>query len=178
MSRHGGAGGASPTPSTSNNPTTPTAQPPNLLQVDPPGDWETYVHRSGRTGRAGHTGTCVTLATKRMEYMVPIIEVRLGWLGRLDGCWCGGWPDGAVLPGCPPPSRPPNRAARRNTSINPTNPQPPTTVQKKGGFKYERIGAPQPADMARIAAERAVEAIRDVNPTVVPYFKCVLVWPF
>jgi superfamily II DNA/RNA helicase len=48
-----------------------------LLQIDPPADWETYIHRSGRTGRAGQTGTCVTLVTKKMEYMVPIIEVGM-----------------------------------------------------------------------------------------------------
>ncbi len=49
----------------------------HTLQIDPPSDWETYIHRSGRTGRAGHAGTCITLVTRKMEYMVPIIEVRV-----------------------------------------------------------------------------------------------------
>eukprot|EP00798_Chlamydomonas_sp_ICE-L_P001635 gene1635-33026_t len=88
----------------------------DISGVDPPSDWETYIHRSGRTGRAGHTGTCVTLVTARMEYMVAIIE-------------------------------------------------------KKGGFKYERIGAPQPSDMAKIAAERAVNMLKDIDDSVLPYFR-------
>lgn len=45
-----------------------------VLMCDPPADWETYIHRSGRTGRAGSSGTCITLVTKKMEYMV-------GWAG-------------------------------------------------------------------------------------------------
>ncbi len=46
-------------------------------------------------------------------------------------------------------------------------------MQSKGRFKFERIGAPQPGDMARIAADRAVELLRDIDPAVVPFFKCV-----
>ena len=33
-----------------------------VLQVDPPGDHKDYLHRSGRTARAGEEGTVVTLA--------------------------------------------------------------------------------------------------------------------
>jgi len=33
-------------------------------------------------------------------------------------------------------------------------------IERKAGLKFERIGAPQPQDVARIAANRAVEAIR------------------
>ena len=33
-------------------------------------------------------------------------------------------------------------------------------IERKAGLKFERIGAPQPQDVARIAATRAVEAIR------------------
>ena len=35
---------------------------PWSLQVDPPADHKDYLHRSGRTARAGETGTVVTLA--------------------------------------------------------------------------------------------------------------------
>ncbi|KAG2425695.1 hypothetical protein HXX76_013537 [Chlamydomonas incerta] len=87
-----------------------------VLMVDPPADWETYIHRSGRTGRAGSSGVCVTLVTKKMEYMVPIIE-------------------------------------------------------KRAGMKFERIGAPQPADMARIAAERTLSLLGEVDPAVVGHFR-------
>ena len=31
-----------------------------VMMVDPPADWETYIHRSGRTGRAGASGLAVS----------------------------------------------------------------------------------------------------------------------
>jgi ATP-dependent RNA helicase DDX21 len=37
-------------------------------------------------------------------------------------------------------------------------------------MKFERVGVPQPQDIAKIAAERTVEAIRGVDDSVVPYF--------
>lgn len=39
------------------------------------------------------------------------------------------------------------------------------------GFKFERVGAPQPAEMASIAADRALEMLRDVDKDVVSWFK-------
>ena len=33
-------------------------------------------------------------------------------------------------------------------------------IERKAGLKFERIGAPQPQDVARIASSRAVEAIK------------------
>ena len=38
-------------------------------------------------------------------------------------------------------------------------------------MKFERIGAPQPQDMAKIAALRTVDVIRAVDDSVVPYFE-------
>lgn len=35
-------------------------------------------------------------------------------------------------------------------------------IERRAGMKFERIGAPQPSEMARIAAERAVDAIEQV----------------
>jgi ATP-dependent RNA helicase DDX21 len=32
-----------------------------VVQIEPPKDVETYIHRSGRTARAGNTGVCITL---------------------------------------------------------------------------------------------------------------------
>jgi len=47
-----------------------------VIQTQPPKDKETYIHRSGRTGRAGRSGVCVTFFTKR--------DVRDGTLKRLE----------------------------------------------------------------------------------------------
>jgi ATP-dependent RNA helicase DDX21 len=36
-----------------------------IIQVEPPKDVETYIHRSGRTARAGRDGTCITFYCKK-----------------------------------------------------------------------------------------------------------------
>jgi len=36
-----------------------------VIQIEPPKDTETYIHRSGRTARAGRSGTCITFYTKK-----------------------------------------------------------------------------------------------------------------
>ena len=36
-----------------------------VIQVEPPKDVETYIHRAGRTARAGRGGTCITFFTKK-----------------------------------------------------------------------------------------------------------------
>jgi ATP-dependent RNA helicase DDX21 len=38
-----------------------------VIQVEPPTDAETYIHRSGRTARAGNSGTCITFFTKKTQ---------------------------------------------------------------------------------------------------------------
>jgi ATP-dependent RNA helicase DDX21 len=63
-----------------------------VVQCEPPRDVETYIHRSGRTGRAGNTGISVLFFDRKKEYMIPQIE-------------------------------------------------------RKAGFRFERIAAPQPADI-------------------------------
>lgn len=34
-----------------------------VVQLSPPNNTETYIHRSGRTGRAGKKGRCITMYT-------------------------------------------------------------------------------------------------------------------
>eukprot|EP00397_Hematodinium_sp_SG-2012_P015599 GEMP01015889.1.p1 GENE.GEMP01015889.1~~GEMP01015889.1.p1 ORF type:complete len:689 (+),score=166.00 GEMP01015889.1:57-2123(+) len=43
-----------------------------------PTDIDTYVHRSGRTARAGKKGTCITFYSLREEYMIRILRSKLG----------------------------------------------------------------------------------------------------
>lgn len=38
-----------------------------VIQVEPPKDTETYIHRAGRTARAGKTGTCITFWTMKQK---------------------------------------------------------------------------------------------------------------
>lgn len=42
-----------------------------VIQLEPPKEVETYIHRSGRTARAGMQGTCITFYTTKTK---PIIE--------------------------------------------------------------------------------------------------------
>jgi ATP-dependent RNA helicase DeaD len=46
----------------------------HVINYDVPGDPESYVHRIGRTGRAGKTGLAITLATPRERRQIQIIE--------------------------------------------------------------------------------------------------------
>ena len=86
--------------------------PPRLL---PPACLQTYIHRSGRTGRAGSTGISLTLVDRKKECLIPYIQVG-GWLGGwwlmspeggLAGavvmCRCAGKRLLLLLPPHPPP---------------------------------------------------------------------------
>eukprot|EP01134_Creolimax_fragrantissima_P000703 CFRG0703T1 len=49
-----------------------------VVNCEPPGDTDTYVHRSGRTGRAGKKGVCITFFKPNQEYQLQSIERRTG----------------------------------------------------------------------------------------------------
>ena len=59
-------------------PTTTAPPPLRARRRSPPQDPDTYVHRSGRTGRANTKGTCVMLYTNRKEMMLSNISRRAG----------------------------------------------------------------------------------------------------
>lgn len=56
-----------------------------VIQVEPPGDTETYIHRSGRTARAGKTGTCITFFTMKQKFDIQKIERQAGLTMNLIG---------------------------------------------------------------------------------------------
>jgi len=49
-----------------------------VIQVEPPKDPETYIHRSGRTARAGRSGTCITFYCNKHKMMLQHIENKAG----------------------------------------------------------------------------------------------------
>jgi ATP-dependent RNA helicase RhlB len=49
-----------------------------VINYDVPNETETYVHRIGRTARAGKSGKAVTLACERYVYGLPAIESLIG----------------------------------------------------------------------------------------------------
>jgi superfamily II DNA/RNA helicase len=52
---------------------------PCVVHFDPPGDAESYVHRSGRTGRAGSPGTVVSLVPDEQQREVRALQRELGF---------------------------------------------------------------------------------------------------
>ena len=50
-----------------------------VIQCEPPKEPETYIHRSGRTARAGKAGVCVTFWTMKQKQMMGFIEHKAGF---------------------------------------------------------------------------------------------------
>eukprot|EP00392_Amoebophrya_sp_AT5.2_P000701 g702.t1 len=49
-----------------------------VINTRPPQDVESYVHRSGRTGRAGNSGVSIVFYSRSDEYMIRILQRKLG----------------------------------------------------------------------------------------------------
>jgi superfamily II DNA/RNA helicase len=49
-----------------------------VIHYDPPSDHKTYLHRSGRTARAGESGLVVSLVLWNQELEVKRLQKRLG----------------------------------------------------------------------------------------------------
>ncbi|GAB0496495.1 hypothetical protein MMPV_007807 [Pyropia vietnamensis] len=49
-----------------------------VVQTHPPTHYETYIHRSGRTGRAGKTGTAITFYSLREKSSIGLIRHKAG----------------------------------------------------------------------------------------------------
>jgi superfamily II DNA/RNA helicase len=55
-----------------------------VVHFDPPGDAKDYVHRSGRTARAGAVGTVVSLVATEEQHAVRALQRQLGLDPRLQ----------------------------------------------------------------------------------------------
>ena len=55
----------------------------HVIQIGLPDDRDTFIHRSGRTGRAGHEGTNILLLSpqegEKFKYMIGSAKVNLTW---------------------------------------------------------------------------------------------------
>jgi superfamily II DNA/RNA helicase len=74
----------------------------HVINFDAPRQAEDYVHRIGRTGRAGRTGVAITLLAHREKHLVRNIERFTGNAIRLG-----------VIPGLEPAARPERNARPR-----------------------------------------------------------------
>jgi ATP-dependent RNA helicase RhlB len=69
----------------------------HVINFDMPQDPEHYIHRIGRTGRAGALGVSISFADERSSFFIPDIEAVLG--NRLE---CE-YPDEDLLKSLPEP---------------------------------------------------------------------------
>jgi len=84
----------------------------HVVNYDVPQDPEDYVHRIGRTARAGASGKAITLADEEYVLAVPAIEALVGHKIPVE------WPEDELFLKIAPPSRPPaakRRGHRRTT---------------------------------------------------------------
>jgi len=56
-----------------------------VIQLEPPKDVESYIHRAGRTARAGKSGKCITFYSKKNQYMIQMIENKAGIIFKKIG---------------------------------------------------------------------------------------------
>lgn len=49
-----------------------------VIQLEPPKDAESYIHRSGRTARAGKSGICITFFNRKNKEFLDRIEEMAG----------------------------------------------------------------------------------------------------
>jgi superfamily II DNA/RNA helicase len=78
----------------------------HVINFDPPADSETYVHRIGRTGRAGSKGIGITLLTPDQHRDVAQLAGQLGLSHHLH----------SASPHCPPAASPSHIGPNRRTS--------------------------------------------------------------
>jgi len=113
----------------------------HVFNYNLPLDAEDYVHRIGRTGRAGSLGTSVSFATEYESYMIPKIEE---FLGKKLHCV---YPDDALLKPLPfpsAPSKPPD--AVRDPSRPPAGKPRRRRPRRKPGTAGGAKGGQPPAD--------------------------------
>lgn len=97
----------------------------SVVHFDPPADHKDYLHRSGRTGRAGATGTVVSLVTPQQRGAVRRLQRELDLDAPLGMPRAEDLPAGRV----PAPARRPAAARHSGTTAPaPKRPRPRTAV--------------------------------------------------
>ncbi len=85
----------------------------HVINYDVPQDPEDYVHRIGRTARAGASGKAITLADEGFVLALPAIETLIGHKIPVE------WPGDELFLKTTPPSRPPERGHGRGRRHRP-----------------------------------------------------------
>ncbi|HTW11501.1 MAG TPA: DEAD/DEAH box helicase [Solirubrobacteraceae bacterium] len=118
----------------------------HVIQFDPPHDSETYVHRSGRTGRAGATGVAISLVArdqfKDINRMVGELGIDTG-LGGRPSVQAGGFSRGErpAAPARPQQGRQHARPQRAGGPGSHGKPKPKGERQHQHGAGAKTYGA-------------------------------------
>jgi superfamily II DNA/RNA helicase len=105
-----------------------------VVNVDPPADHKDYLHRGGRTARAGRTGTVVTLVLPEQRREMKALMSQAGITPHTTQVHPGG-PELARITGARTPSRAPAPAAAQATRPQANKPRAakPQTANPQAG---------------------------------------------
>jgi len=106
-----------------------------VVNFDFPYEPEDYVHRIGRTGRAGHTGTAISFADEDESFIIPDIEEFIGEELKCTVLHSDD-PLLAKLPPCPPR---PREGGKSRTAQ-------PRKERSRGGRRQETASASRDAE--------------------------------
>lgn len=122
----------------------------HVFNFDLPQNAEDYVHRIGRTARAGKSGDAVSFACERYVFALPEIEAFLGHKIAVDKF------DATALPTLNPPTgRPPRR--ERHTRADRRERDKPRGHRGERGHRADVTGAPAPASKPAAAPKEQPE---------------------
>jgi len=85
----------------------------SVVHFDPPADYKDYLHRSGRTARAGATGTVVSLVTGDQQRAVRRMQRELGLDAPIEAPRIDELDDGGHRMGDPAPERRGRESSKR-----------------------------------------------------------------
>ncbi len=129
-----------------------------VVNFELPYEAEDYVHRIGRTGRAGNVGTAVSFADPDESFVIPDIEAYIGEELKCD------MPEEELLAPLPPP--PPRHHRRARCDSAPAAPGTEQPCEAGGALCPQSAAASQPAPV-RCDGAPAVAAAQPA-PTAEP----------
>lgn len=99
----------------------------SVIHFDPPGDSKDYLHRSGRTARAGATGTVVSLVTGDQQRDVRRMQKDLNLQAPIEAPRLDALDHGGHRIGDPVPGRPPRESSSTRPATRPRRQEPRMT---------------------------------------------------
>ena len=109
----------------------------HVINYDLPDTVETYIHRTGRTGRADRSGLAYAFVCPEDEKMVSLIEKQLG--RKMEASTAAvGIPKITRAPEAEPAFRPSSRPAPRPESRRKKRPARPRSANGKSAFNWAR----------------------------------------